>query len=142
MPHGRTLWMTHHTQFSSSIFRDEPELYSTKSASACRKCNSASSKHFCSFRCRWSSSRSFPKMSDTLCVVGTPLNATNNSSSENITYSITPVIALNQLNLTSADNAFRQEVLEYNHDIRFLPNETVDAVRNLMASAVAGWVSL
>jgi hypothetical protein len=58
----------------------------------------------------------------------------------NITCSIQPAITINRVNYTSTDDIFRQELVEYITDPRFVPNETVDAVRNLMTSALTTWV--
>ena len=58
----------------------------------------------------------------------------------NITCSIKPAITWNRVNFTSADNIFRQELVESFADPGLVPNETVDAVRNLMTSALTTWV--
>lgn len=69
-------------------------------------------------------------------------NPTSTRAIENITCSIIPVITLNNVSYRSTDNKFRQKIVEYNSNVGLDPNETVDAVRNLMAPAVTGWVSL
>ncbi|KAG9515758.1 hypothetical protein KCU93_g9385, partial [Aureobasidium melanogenum] len=66
-------------------------------------------------------------------------NPTSTRAIENITCSIIPVITLNNVSYRSTDNTFRQKIVEYNSNVGLDLNETVDVMRDLMASAVTSW---